>query len=249
MLRVITWISLMSLPCWLAAQSLAEENDDYLRRGFFWGLHASSNGVGVGLRYELGDGAVAPIWTAGLDLYIVRDPHEVRIEPIREQGRRYIFNKQNHFLVLSPMVGRQITLAPRTFLNQIGLHGGVQVGPAIGILNPYYLEICQESSPGSLTCTREIEAFDPALHAFGRILGRAPLVSTRITPTFRLGLNIQAYATLDFTTSRRIISGVNIGFHVRAFPSRIPILVESEDLQNQSIFVSGSVGFLLGNRW
>lgn len=249
MFRYILAIGLLLGGLGASAQTTLDENYDLRGRGLIWGFQTSSAGVGVNARYEIGNASVGQAWIGGVDLYIVKDPHEVRIEPIREQGRRYVFNKQNHFLVLTPSVGRQFTLAPRTFFNQIGLHAGIQAGPAIGILNPYYLEICQISTPGATTCSRVIEAYNPDIHAYGRILGRAPLVSTRITPSFRLGLEVQGYTTFDFTSSRRVVSGINVGFHIRAFPSSIPILVESEDLTNQSVFVAGSVGFLIGNRW
>ncbi|MEO0469938.1 MAG: hypothetical protein AAF206_09995 [Bacteroidota bacterium] len=242
----------LTLICALSAPVFAQDERPEQapnESGFMFGLHYSDRGPGLNLAVL--KGAPYRQWLFGLDIFLVKDSKETLIEPFfGEQGKRYVFGKLNHLFVVSPSLGVQWDMVPRSAVNLLNVRGNLKVGPAIGILNPYHLEIF-EASPGSpFVGTREILPYDPANHSYSKIIGRANFLSSRIDPTFRFGLSVQANAILDFSSVDAAITGVNLGMKVDAFPSPVPIMAdELQNVQNQRIFVAISAGLMFGRRW
>ena len=226
-----------------------ETENESIENGFLFGLHYSDRGPGLNLAVL--KGPAYRQWLFGLDIFLVKDSKETLIAPFfGEQGKRYVFGKLNHLFVATPSVGLQWDVFPRSSVNLLNVRANVKVGPAIGILNPYHLEIFQASPSNPFTGTRETLPYDPAEHSYSKIIGRANFLSSRIDPTVRLGLSVQANALLDFSSVDASITGLNLGIKMDAFPSPVPILAEElQNVENQRIFVAISAGLVFGRRW
>jgi len=204
-----------------------------------------NRGNGVEVVYHHGE--LARQWTFGLELRQVKDPREAKIEPyLSDQGRRYVFNKLNSLTLLNPLVGMEWNVMPRSTLNLLNLRAGVRVGPAIGLINPYYLEVCRGVS--GQACTLTTEAYAPSQHNFFNIYGRAGLQAP-FNPSLQVGFSAAAYALIDFARFKRSVSALRLGIHADGFSRAPQLLVESEDLQNRQVFVSLSAAYQFGTRW
>ena len=86
-----------------------------------------------------------------------------------------------------------------------------------------------------------MKPYDPAVHSYNRIFGRARIFSSDLNLSARIGLSLKAYALLDFARNQRFIQGVSLGLNADLFTNRIPIMAELDKLQNQRIFVAGLI--------
>ncbi|MCI4666961.1 MAG: hypothetical protein MRZ79_02290 [Bacteroidia bacterium] len=226
-----------SIPFLLYGQ---EEEKTY-SQSFTAGLMTSNRGAGLELGYQAGAGK----WqkTFNLDFFFVRSLHEVKVEPYPFPDRKYVFGKVNNFWVLTPSFGMQYHLGQNSSFNLVDMRLGAKLGPAIGITNPYFIKLCGVN--GSCVET----PFNPDIHSYQTISGRANLLNNRVDPTFRLGISLKAYSSLDFNSRAGTISGLRFGLNADIFPNEIPIMLENDDLNNQSTFFSASVGLIFGGNW
>jgi hypothetical protein len=225
-----------------------EDADPAFTQGISANVMIGNRGNGVEVVYHRGSPARQV--TIGLELRQVRDPREAKIEPFQfsaDRGRRYVFNKLNRLTLLNPMIGLEWSIMPHSTLNLIDLKAGVRMGPSIGLINPYYLEICRGIS-GQPTCTLSTEPFTPSEHNFFNIYGRAGLQAP-FNPTVQVGLSTAAYTLIDFSGNDRSIKALRLGVHADGFAQAIPLLDQSEDLQNRQLFVSLSAAIQFGTRW
>ncbi|MEM7371575.1 MAG: hypothetical protein AAF587_23375 [Bacteroidota bacterium] len=215
--------------------------------GFAAGMHGTSRGLGIEL--ELAKGPMQRQFLYGLSLHQLKDLREVQIESFfGDQGRSYVYGKLNHFVVLQPSFGIQYHLIPKSHLNVMQILGGIKIGPSIGFLNPYFLEIYLPGpNPGNQN--RDIVPFNPAEHTYGRIYGRASLVSSRLELSPVIGMGIKAHALIDFGRNTRNISALKLGVNLDAFAKQVPILQERDGIDNNRLFFAVSAGLLFGRRW
>lgn len=247
MARYLLLILLGCLVCpKLEAQSSEEENRKAKPGSLtFTGL-MTTRGLGIDAAYAVGNERRQ--FRFGLEVRQIRDDHEAHIDPVRpERGSRYIYGKLNSLTQINPTVGVEWNLVPLSRLNLFNVRVGLTAGPGIGLLNPYYLTVCLSS--GGQACTPEIQAYDPDRHNFFNIQGRAPIGGGDFAPEVRLGGTLGGYALVDLSAREAYINGLVFGFRVDAFTERMPLVVETSMLQNQQVFLTASLGLVLGSRW
>jgi len=227
----------------------AQDDSDLPVQNLNVGFHISNRGPGLSLAYNLGDPAYRQ-WTFNLDFFVVKDLRETSIEPlVADQGRPYIYGKINHLLIATPSIGVEWPLFSTSSLNPFSVKGGFKLGPSIGFLNPYQIETLT-LVPGSFNqYSIEVEAFDPALHAHGDILGRANFLSSRLQPSLQAGIGFKAYTTIDFTRSQYGIGGLILSAQTDVFLQAVPILAEINGRTNRQTFFAVSLGLLFGRAW
>jgi hypothetical protein len=207
----------------------------------------STRGQGFEVMYARGP--MARQLTLGVELRQLKDRHEERKPSlISTEGRDYVLGKLNNVTLLTPLVGMEWALIPRSSLNPITMRGGLRIGPAIGLVNPYYLEIFQ-ATPNGMASSPSIEAYDPNQHSRFNISGRPSLSQLPFTPSVQVGLSLAAYALIDFSHTDKSLQALRLGAHADGFGKALPLLVESESIQNQSLFLSFSAALQFGSRW
>ncbi len=220
-----------------------EEEPAPISGGMMVGVHATQNGHGLDLVYLQGPDDRQ--WMFALDIRGLRGQREVRAKsPGNEQGRRYVYGKLNHLMLLNPSLGLLQDLFPRNDQNLINLRAGLRLGPAIGLISPYYLEV-ENPVPVGIT----VEAYDPERHTEANIVGRANLLSTRIDPEVKVGISLKSFLLLDFSRHSRGITALQLGFNADWFASPLPLLAErTTQAPNEQFFFGGSMGIVVGNR-
>jgi len=94
-----------------------------------------------------------------------------------------------------------------------------------------------------------VEAYDPDLHSYNNIYGRAGLSQSPFTPEVELGFSAETYAIIDVGRSDHYLSGLKLALHADGFLNKIPLLAETEDIRNSRLYLSASVALLFGTRW
>ncbi|MDP5171946.1 MAG: hypothetical protein NWR72_16975 [Bacteroidia bacterium] len=216
--------------------------------GWQMGISTSYKGAGFSLHYLKGSDNQQ--YVAGLDLNMVRDGREYRSTSFfGNQGKKYVFGKLNNLIVLSPSVGIQKNIFPAGAGNLLNLRLGAKVGPAIGLLNPYYLEIFAPVAGRPQLGDRVVEAYDPTVHTYTSIVGRAPILSSPLDLSTQIGVSAKTYALLDFSNHSEAIRAIQVGVNVDWFPSAVPIMADFIEARNNQLFFAVHIGLVLGNRW
>lgn len=174
----------------------------------------------------------------GLEIVNVKHPKEVN-EPTNS-GSRFVPGKQNYLFVIRPQYGREIVLSNRSADEGISIHGIVAVGPSIGVVKPYFLQL--QSRPGQ----SQTIPYNPSSIPMGSsILGTGGIFQgldqARIVP----GINLKLALSFELSAFRSNSTGLEIGFLAEAFSEKIVIMALAE---NRSFFTSGYVTLFFGNK-
>ena len=248
--QVKYWLTLacFGLLIWTPISAQVSDESAPARSGSFLVSGVmSSHGLGIDLAYAMG-GPRRQL-RIGLELRQLKDNHEARIDPVRpDRGRRYVYGKLNALTLVNPNIGLDWAAIPLSHHNPIEVRIGVWAGPAIGLLNPYYLAVCRSSTSGQ-SCDVTAEAYDPDIHNFFNIRGRATFSQAPFNPPLQVGGTVGGYALLDLAALDGYVNGIRVGFHLDGFANEIPLIVETSQVSNQQFFASASVAFVLGSRW
>jgi len=224
-----------------------EELPEY-KTGMQFGIFNSNRGLGASLGYFFGDDPKKYI--ISLDFQQIKDGREALTAPfIGDQGKRYVFGKLNNFWIVSPMLGIQHNAIPRGNSNILKLRLGAQIGPAIGFLNAYHIELYQSVAGRPFASDFIIVPYDPAEHSFGEIVGRASFWSSNFNPKLQLGVSAHLNALIDFSRTDATIDGIILGLNTDLFFKEVPILADINGIQNKKVFISVSAGFMFGGSW
>ncbi|MEM7655011.1 MAG: hypothetical protein AAF399_02690 [Bacteroidota bacterium] len=184
-----------------------------------------------------------------LDVHVLKDPHETLADSyFGDSGSRYIFGKTHHLFSVQPAFGWQKRLVPQASLNSIGIWGSLRAGPAFGVLTPYYVEVFAPNSPTAEN-NRQIEAYDPLVHTYARIVGRANALSTPFQPSVVLGGAVQGNVLIDLARKDQALSGILLGMAVEGYAQPIRLMARPEEIQAKRWFFTASLGFVFGRRW
>ncbi len=242
------WLVSLGFICWgvqstFAQASIEASAEKVYTRSFTIGIISSNRGYGIQANYLRGEGDRQLYM--GLDTRLVRSLFESKVNPIFPNDLRYVFGKLNYFFVSRPEIGFSYKFIPRSHLNLLDVHAGFAVGPSIGVTSPYYIQICDGLANQSCAAV----PFDPDIHTFQTIGGRASFFGGGFSPRFYAGLGGKLFATLDLAGNESFISAIRFETTADLFLQKVPIMMESENLSNQRIFLSFSASFVMGGKW
>jgi len=215
-------------------------------RGFGMGFHLGSRGMGTDFRYLYG--TPKHTWVFGLRAFGVKDARETKIESqFQDRGSRYVFGKLSRLMVLSPYAGLTKDIVPRRQGSFISLKGSFQIGPALGLVRPYYLDILVPSPIYQQLGTPEPQPYNPDSHAYVDIVGVSSIFNSGFGKVnLRPGLSMRATAMVDFAQKETYFNGIELGANLDYFFSDVPIMAEVE---NHRFFLTISIGMVFGNTW
>ena len=215
-------------------------------RALATGFHLSSRGMGGDIRFLRG--TAGRTLEFGLRAYGLKAARETKIESqFQERGTRYIYGKLNRLMVVTPYAGIQHTLIPRRKGSFLSVKNSLQIGPALGLLRPYYLDIFVPSPIYQQMGTPEPQPFDPAEHSYVDIVGVSSIfVSGFGRVSLRPGLSLRASSLVDFAQRDSYIQGIELGANLDIFFSEVQLMA---DVHNPSVFLAFSLGMVMGNGW
>jgi len=225
-----------------SAQQL--EKEETPSRGMAFGLLAHSFGFGFDLQYHLIRDNSTLIISAGLASY--KDPRESKIESAYadQGGKRYIYDKKNYAYILAPTLGYSKNWIKNSRESRIGVSTTFAAGPALMFLKPYYLEVAIPFMGNQAFV--ETDKYDASLYNYTNIVGEADYFLGLNELSVQPGLRGKVSTMVDFAGSRRLIRGIELSVFADYFTSPLELFDIND---NRSLWLGGSIEFLIGNTW
>lgn len=178
----------------------------------------------------------------GLEIINVKHPKEV-LSIIPSTGNIFTPYKANAFIPVRLQYGREFLLFEPAEEEGIQINLVLAGGLTFGVLKPYMIEY----DYGGIS---KIEPFDPDV-ANG-IIGKGPLLSGFDRAKIIPGANIKAGLSLEFAQFRSNVSGIEVGFLLESFTSKIEMMklskLSDEQPQSFSSFSSVYLNIFFGFR-
>jgi hypothetical protein len=243
LLLVLVLTSALGLP----AQVQDDGTDGFEPKENALGLGAFlySNGIGFNVRrmHRLENQREL---TFEISIASLKDHREVRTESEFSDrgGKDYIYDKKNYAYALTFTAGYGKVIFPATEFNQLSIHVGVEGGPVLGLLKPYYIEYYQNNPPGGNQVA--VEQFDADRHDRRLIVGEADFFTGLGQLQLVPGLRLEAYTTVNLAGSNLFLRALHLGLQTDIFTQKLPIMDARSD---KALFLGGSLGFIIGNAW
>lgn len=174
----------------------------------------------------------------------VKHPKEVQ-QSVNFSGSRFTYGKENYLFVVRPQYGREISLFQRSADEGISINAVLAVGPSLGIVKPYYVEVNEGNNR-----TRTVPA--------SSLNGQPGQPGTGAQPTgsggfFRgfgesklaVGANVKAAINFELSAFRNNTTGLEIGFLAELFPQKITIMTLAD---KRAFYSSGYVTLFFGSK-
>jgi hypothetical protein len=209
------------------------------------GVLFHTQGIGVTARrgYYLNAFAVRNF---GVDLAYFKHPKEIQTtNPIYENGRPYVYGKQNTLQMLRLWYGKQNLRAEKLRRDAVRFSTFWKVGAVLGVLKPIYLEIGYPDIPYDYTAT---ERYDPEAHFSDNIYGRADWSNGLDELSVVPGVHATYGLDFEYGDERFMPKALTTGVSVDAFLVAPEVFAEKFE-QNNRLFVTLFATFEVGRNW
>ena len=159
-----------------------------------------------------------------------------------ENAKKFIFGKFNSLYNVRFGFGNRKILYEKLRENGLQISMNYTVGPSLGLVKPVFLEVFKYDFSGRIAGIAT-ERYDPELHNFYNIYGRASwtagLMETKINPGmyFKFGLDF------DYSSNRDIINSLEVGACLDVFSKPVILMVENNNYRfYPSVYINCSIG-------
>ncbi len=210
-----------------------------------FGVMMHTQGGGVTIRKGNYKGASRIGWF-GADLILLKHPKEIKISnPIYENGRSYVYGKQNAFQMLRLWRGHQKLRSEKLRKDAVRLSTHWRYGFTLGVLKPVYLEIGYPDIPYDYIAT---EVYDANAHFSDNIYGQASWSNGLDQLDLVPGLHMSYGLDFEYGNERFEQRTLSAGIACDAFLSPPEIFAAGFE-QNRRLFVTLFATFELGRNW
>jgi len=166
--------------------------------------------------------------------------------------RPYVFGKENVFFALHVGIGRKYLLGEKAEKSGVEVTLNYVLGPSLGILKPYYLDLIYTSDPGSPRRSTHSEKYSeenaPKFLDHTQIYGSSGfskgLSEIRPIP----GLHAKVGINFDWASFGDFIKALEVGVTADVYYKRVPIMISDHHQNNPNrayfigLYLSGQVG-------
>ena len=223
-----------------------EKESEYApkKNAFTVGAHIYTNGVAFDFQYRRQIFPRYELLTA-TSIGSFKDLAEARRPSINYSvfGREYIQDKRNFLYPWFLGAGVQRILIPRTEFSRVQFKMGATLGPVMGILKPYLVDIVVPIG-GNLA---QLQAVQNSASVSPRdIFGEADWFQgfDRITTVW--GMRYRIEASLDLSGSSWFVRAVQMGMQWDVYGRTVPIM---DSQPNRSSYFSVFLGINVGDSW
>lgn len=177
-------------------------------------------------------------------------------------SRAFVFGKQNNFYLLRAGIGEKRYFSEKAKNRGLAVGVSYQIGPNLGFVKPYYLELIRFRDGGTSQIYISEETYIPSSAAgpgnanlfldLGRINGAAPFSEGLEDLSIMPGLHLKAAAHFDWGAFDEFVKALEAGINIDVFFKDVPIMVEDPlvpHLENSPVFVNLYLNLQLGKRW
>lgn len=157
----------------------------------------------------------------------VHHPKQQRVASYYYQDARgFYYGKLNTFFVLRALYGKKHVIGHKIRSSGVELAYKWGIGPSFGFLKPVYLEIYYEDVGFPV-----VEQYDPELHDFNNIVGRANGLKGFDQLMFRPGVFFKFGMQIEFSAKKQGLSGLEAGIALDAYLQEIELMARIDNLQ------------------
>lgn len=183
----------------------------------------------------------------------LRSNYERIILSTNQVSRPFVYGKQNQLYALRASFGKRIYLSEKAKQRGVAIGYSWQIGPTLGLLKPYYLEIetGEIIGTGSVRDVRyeepDQDLFLDRFRIFGASSWSRGLGEISLVP----GINAKASVHFGFGAFDELAKSFEVGIQGDFFFGNVPILVESEatsGVKNSNIHLALFMQMQIGKR-
>lgn len=210
---------------------------------FIWGINKNTAGGLIGglvLRKSRNTGNRL-YESIGVEVMNVKHLQEVQIRS--NSGSAFTFGKINYLYALRFQYGRERILFKKAPQKGVEIKFVVAVGPSLGLLAPYYIELGNGTSSSG---TRR-EPYDPdnPSHRPENIFGPGYLLQGIQDSKVQIGANLKSGLSFEWGSIKSSVTGFEVGALLDAYTQNIELLA---GVENKSIFPTVYVTIFYGTR-
>jgi len=178
-----------------------------------------------------------------VDLVSINHDKEYKIfGSFDENAKKFIFGKLNSLYSVRLGFGNRKILYEKLRENGLQITMNYTVGTSLGLVKPVFLDVFKYDLSGSIAGISS-EKYDPELHNFYTIYGRASwtagLMETKINPGmfFKFGFDF------DYSSNREIINSLEAGVCLDVFSKPVVLMVENNNYRYYpTLYINYSIG-------
>lgn len=167
-------------------------------------------------------------------------------------SRSFIYGKQNNFFVLRAGMGQKRYFSEKAKYKGVAVGISYKGGPSLGVLKPYYLELLStENNSSPFVSTKPVkysqEVHDDFLdpwNIFGSSSWAKGFDEIKLVP----GLHGQFAIHFDWGAFDEYLKAVEAGIMLDVYFRKVPIMVETVNVENRPFFLNLFINLQLGKR-
>lgn len=153
----------------------------------------------------------------------------------------FIYGKQNSVYLLKFSQGRKTYLTEKAKRKGLAVGINYKYGLTVALLKPYFLEVSNQAATNFEDVIETIRLTDENTEDFLRwntIFGGASFFEGIFQTRPTVGAHANIGAHFAFGAFDDSVKSVEIGLQAEAFPRRLPILVERDDVRNRFVHIN-----------
>lgn len=206
---------------------------------------AHTSGAGVSFRYGKYSTAKSSTSLTTDFIYFKHSKEEKTTNPVYIEGLPYVYGKVNSFMTLRVSVEHRKELTPKLRNGAVQVGRLARFGVGLGLIKPVYLVIGYPEIPYERL---ETERYDPFLHFYDDIYGRAPWVNGVDDISITPGLHGSYGIFFEYGDIRGVTKSFEVGVSGDVFLSLVEIMAE-DFVDPNRFFLSLYVKIGLGSNW
>ncbi len=223
----------------LAKGSFAQTQDSYdYNSEFTWGINKNSSGGFIGgFTFKSSRRISKTLFeTFGVELMNVKNPHEVRVQSVNS-GNYFIYGKTHYLYAIRLQYGRDMVLFTKGPQQGVEVKAVTAIGPSIGIVAPYYVEITDSTFYSSRVPYTSQQ--------YSRIVGTGSLFQGLGDSKIQMGANFKIALNFEFGNGKNNVQGFEAGFLLDAYFKKVPLMAHTE---NYSVYPTVFLTLFFGSR-
>ncbi len=184
-----------------------------------------------------------------------RQSFDFRVPAAGRVSRSFIYGKQNQLFTLHGGIGEKRYFSEKALNRGLAVGVSYSLGPALGLLKPYYLDLIRYQEPDFSNFFVRSESYSESnadkFLDINSIYGASGVLKgldeLRIVP----GGHAKFAVHLDWGAFDEFVKAVEAGVMLDVFFQQMPLMVETpqtEEMDNQMLFINFFVNLQLGKR-
>ncbi len=239
-MRVAILILILIMPLWTFSQGGAYDGPTLIYgKQIYGGGQLNTSGWGI-LGYSGVYDGYYNVKLRGAEFVKLKHPREFKLPNNgNDNSRRFAYGKLNSFQTMRLMLGKKSIISDKLRHGAVAIGYTFLIGPSIGVLKPVFVEVSRTAGG-----TASVERYDPEIHDFSIISGRANFLHGLDKMKLAIGGVVKASILFEYSGENAGIQQLEVGASLDVFSREVPIMIEQANNQQfyPALFVSYAIG-------